>query len=69
MSVRYEIKDGFMEIVLDTPPVNVIGLETRIGLSEALDLAETSGIKRIIITGEGGSLLQALMQKNLIVNL
>ena len=48
MSVKYEIRDGIAVLTMQNPPVNGLGLSTRLGLveslSEALDDAAVAGI-------------------------
>lgn len=55
MPVRYIIEEDFCEITLDTPPLNVIGQETRTGLAAALDAAEAAQVARVIVTGAGSA--------------
>lgn len=55
MPVRYIIEEDFCEITLDTPPLNVIGQETRAGLAAALDAAEAAQVARVIVTGAGSA--------------
>lgn len=43
-----------LEIVLARPPANALGAALRRGLTEALDLAETTGCGAVLIRGEGG---------------
>jgi 3-hydroxyacyl-CoA dehydrogenase len=51
--VRYE--DGAAVVVIDNPPVNVIGAAVRAGLMAALDEIEAAEVSRVIITGAGRS--------------
>ncbi|APZ50505.1 3-hydroxyacyl-CoA dehydrogenase NAD-binding domain-containing protein [Salipiger abyssi] len=55
MPVHTLFQGSLCLITLDTPPVNVIGLETRVGLVEALDAADAAGVQRIVITGAGSA--------------
>ncbi|MGR3376031.1 3-hydroxyacyl-CoA dehydrogenase NAD-binding domain-containing protein [Salipiger abyssi] len=55
MPVHTLFQGSLCLITLDTPPVNVIGLETRAGLVEALDAADAAGVQRIVITGAGSA--------------
>lgn len=52
MSVQYEIQAGVAVITLDNPPVNGLGLSSRVGLIEALTRAlEDAAVKAIAVTG------------------
>jgi 3-hydroxyacyl-CoA dehydrogenase len=52
MSVKYETRDGVAILVMDNPPVNGLGLSTRLGLVESLAKAlDDIHIKAIVVTG------------------
>jgi 3-hydroxyacyl-CoA dehydrogenase len=52
MSVQYEIHDGVAVLSLDNPPVNGLGLSSRVGLVEALAKAlDDDQVKAIVVTG------------------
>jgi 3-hydroxyacyl-CoA dehydrogenase len=52
MSVQYEIHDGVAVLSLDNPPVNGLGLSSRIGLVEVLAKAlDDDQVKAIVVTG------------------
>jgi 3-hydroxyacyl-CoA dehydrogenase len=54
MSVRTELADGVLTIVLDNPPVNALGQSVRAGLSAAIDRIERdAAITAAVISGAG----------------
>jgi 3-hydroxyacyl-CoA dehydrogenase len=54
MSAEYKVHGDVAVITLNNPPVNGLGYETRKGITEALERANTDGaVKAIVITGAG----------------
>ncbi len=54
MSAEYKVHGDVAVITLNNPPVNGLGYETRIGITEALAKANADGkVKAIVITGAG----------------
>lgn len=54
MAVDYTTRDGVAVITLDNPPVNGLGLSTRIGIMDWLDrAAQDPAVKAIVLTGAG----------------
>ena len=53
MVVRVEYGDGAAVVVIDNPPVNVIGSAVRSGLLDALDEIAGKDVSRVIVTGAG----------------
>lgn len=54
MAVDYTTRDGVAVITLDNPPVNGLGLSTRIGIMDGLDrAAQDPAVKAIVLTGAG----------------
>lgn len=52
MSVKYETRNGVAVLILDNPPVNGLGLDTRRGLVESLAQAlDDASVKAIVVTG------------------
>lgn len=52
--VRVARIGAVLEVVLADPPVNALGAGVRLGLAQALDLAEADGSAAVVIRGEGG---------------
>lgn len=53
MSVKYEIRDGVAVLTMQNPPVNGLGLSTRLGLVESLGRAlEDAAATGIVVTGD-----------------
>lgn len=55
MPVEHRIVNGKSLIVIDNPPVNVLGQAIRSGLMEALDAAEEAGSEAIVLTAKGSA--------------
>jgi 3-hydroxyacyl-CoA dehydrogenase len=56
MSATYELRGSVAVITLNNPPVNGLGLATRLGITQGLEKAESdSGVKAIVITGAGNA--------------
>jgi 3-hydroxyacyl-CoA dehydrogenase len=55
MVVKVDYVDGAAVVVIDNPPVNVIGAAVRSGLMAALDEIERRAPSRVIVTGAGRS--------------
>ena len=54
MAVDYSTRDGVAVITLNNPPVNGLGLSTRLGLMEGLDrAAQDPAVAAIVLTGAG----------------
>ncbi|KVR60360.1 3-hydroxyacyl-CoA dehydrogenase NAD-binding domain-containing protein [Burkholderia ubonensis] len=54
MAVDYSIRDGVAVITLNNPPVNGLGLSTRLGIMEGLDrAAQDPAVAAIVLTGAG----------------
>ena len=53
MVVRVEYGDGAAVVVIDNPPVNVIGSAVRSGLLDAFDEIAGKDVSRVIVTGAG----------------
>jgi len=54
MAVDYTTHDGVAVITLNNPPVNGLGLSTRLGIMEGIERAQRDpGIKAIVLTGAG----------------
>ncbi|WP_321868261.1 3-hydroxyacyl-CoA dehydrogenase NAD-binding domain-containing protein [Burkholderia ubonensis] len=54
MAVDYSIRDGVAVITLNNPPVNGLGLSTRLGIMEGLDrAAQDPAVTAIVLTGAG----------------
>ncbi|MDY7805077.1 3-hydroxyacyl-CoA dehydrogenase NAD-binding domain-containing protein [Burkholderia stagnalis] len=54
MAVDYSTRDGVAVITLNNPPVNGLGLSTRLGLMEGLDrAAQDPAVTAIVLTGAG----------------
>jgi len=52
MSVNYEVRDGVAILTMQNPPVNGLGLSTRLGLVESLTRAlDDDAIKAVVVTG------------------
>jgi len=52
MSVKHETHDGIAVLILNNPPVNGLGLSSRLGLVEALTIAlEDEQVRAIVVTG------------------
>jgi len=54
MSANYELRGNIAVITLDNPPVNGLGYDTRLGITQGLDkaLADKS-VKAVVLTGAG----------------
>jgi 3-hydroxyacyl-CoA dehydrogenase len=56
MSATYELRGSVAVITLNNPPVNGLGLATRLGITQGLEKAEAdSAVKAIVITGAGNA--------------
>lgn len=56
MSATYELRGNVAVITLNNPPVNGLGLATRLGITQGLEKAEAdSAVKAIVITGAGNA--------------
>jgi 3-hydroxyacyl-CoA dehydrogenase len=56
MSATYELRGSVAVITLNNPPVNGLGLATRLGITQGLEKAESdSAVKAIVITGAGNA--------------
>jgi 3-hydroxyacyl-CoA dehydrogenase len=56
MSATYELRGHVAVITLNNPPVNGLGLATRLGITQGLEKAEAdSAVKAIVITGAGNA--------------
>jgi len=54
MSANYELRGNIAVITLDNPPVNGLGHDTRLGITQGLDKAlADKGVKAIVLTGAG----------------
>ncbi|KWI53867.1 3-hydroxyacyl-CoA dehydrogenase [Burkholderia pseudomultivorans] len=54
MAVDYSTRDGVAVITLNNPPVNGLGLSTRLGVMDALDrAAQDPSVTAIVLTGAG----------------
>jgi 3-hydroxyacyl-CoA dehydrogenase len=54
MAVDYTTRDGVAVITLDNPPVNGLGLSTRLGVMEGLERAQRDpAVAAIVLTGAG----------------
>ena len=54
MSANYELRGNVAVITLNNPPVNGLGYETRLGVVNGLEKAQTdANVKAIVITGAG----------------
>lgn len=54
MTAQYQVCDGVAVITLDNPPVNGLGLRTRIGIVEAMTRAlDDAAVKAVVLTGGG----------------
>ncbi|MGY4829455.1 3-hydroxyacyl-CoA dehydrogenase NAD-binding domain-containing protein [Sphaerotilaceae bacterium SBD11-9] len=54
MSANYELRGNVAVITLDNPPVNGLGYDTRLGITQGLDKAQADkNVKAIVITGAG----------------
>lgn len=53
MSVKYEIRDGIAVLTLQNPPVNGLGLSSRLGLVESLRTAlDDAAVTALVVTGD-----------------
>ncbi len=56
MSATYELRGNVAVITLNNPPVNGLGLATRLGITQGLEKAEAdSAVKAVVITGAGNA--------------
>ncbi|MET0335834.1 MAG: 3-hydroxyacyl-CoA dehydrogenase NAD-binding domain-containing protein [Rhizobacter sp.] len=56
MSASYELRGSVAVITLNNPPVNGLGLATRVGITQGLEKAEAdAAVKAIVITGAGNA--------------
>jgi 3-hydroxyacyl-CoA dehydrogenase len=56
MSATYELRGHVAVITLNNPPVNGLGLATRLGITQGLEKADAdSAVKAIVITGAGSA--------------
>ncbi len=56
MSASFELRGNIAVITLDNPPVNGLGLDTRLGITQGLEKAEADpAVKAIVITGGGNA--------------
>ena len=54
MSANYELRGNVAVITLNNPPVNGLGYETRVGITEGIERAAAdAAVKAIVITGAG----------------
>jgi len=54
MSANYELRGDVAVITMNNPPVNGLGYDTRVGITDGLDRAMAdSSVKAIVITGAG----------------
>ncbi|MBC7991991.1 MAG: enoyl-CoA hydratase/isomerase family protein, partial [Rhizobacter sp.] len=54
MSANYELRGNIAVITLNNPPVNGLGLDTRVGITQGLEKAlADKAVKAIVITGAG----------------
>ncbi|MBX3618430.1 MAG: enoyl-CoA hydratase/isomerase family protein [Rhizobacter sp.] len=54
MSATYELHGPVAVITLNNPPVNGLGLDTRLGITQGLDKAQSDpAVKAIVLTGAG----------------
>ncbi|WP_455777928.1 enoyl-CoA hydratase/isomerase family protein, partial [Burkholderia stabilis] len=54
MAVDYSTRDGVAVLTLNNPPVNGLGLSTRLGIMDALDrAAQDPSVTAIVLTGAG----------------
>ena len=54
MSANYEIRGDVAVITMDNPPVNGLGYETRLGITQGVERAQAdAAVKAIVITGAG----------------
>src|SRR5205085_11356837 len=54
MSANYEVRGNVAVITLNNPPVNGLGLDTRLGITQGLDKAlSDQNVKAIVLTGAG----------------
>jgi 3-hydroxyacyl-CoA dehydrogenase len=54
MTARYEIRDGVAVITMNSPPVNGLGVETRLGIMDGLTRAlDDTGVRAIVIAAAG----------------
>ena len=54
MTAEYKVSGHVALITLNNPPVNGLGLSTRIGITQGLEMANNDpGVKAIVITGAG----------------
>ncbi len=54
MSANYELRGSIAVITLNNPPVNGLGLETRLGITQGLEKARAdAAVKAVVLTGAG----------------
>jgi 3-hydroxyacyl-CoA dehydrogenase len=54
MSANYELRGSIAVITLNNPPVNGLGLDTRLGITQGLEKAQAdAAVKAIVLTGAG----------------
>ncbi len=54
MTAQYEVRGNVAVITLDNPPVNGLGLSTRLGITRGMAKAlEDPGVTAIVLTGAG----------------
>ena len=54
MTAQYEVRGDVAVITLDNPPVNGLGLSTRLGIVSGLEQANgDAAVKAIVLTGAG----------------
>ena len=54
MTAEYKVQDGIAIITLNNPPVNGLGYETRVGITNGLEKANADpAVKAIVLTGGG----------------
>ncbi|MFM8796273.1 MAG: enoyl-CoA hydratase/isomerase family protein, partial [Betaproteobacteria bacterium] len=54
MSASYEVRGAVAVITLNNPPVNGLGLSTRVALAAGIEQAVGDpGVKAIVVTGAG----------------
>ena len=55
MSASYQVQGGIAVITLDNPPVNGLGLPTRLGVAQGLEQAQRDpAVSAVVIIGAGG---------------
>jgi 3-hydroxyacyl-CoA dehydrogenase len=56
MTATYELRGSIAVITLNNPPVNGLGLDTRLGITQGLDKAQADpAVKAVVLTGAGNA--------------